>query len=55
VTAPRQVDKALVYCVRDGTLLVLRHLDFPPEEVGLQLPGGTIRTGEPPEQLRCGS
>lgn len=42
------VRKALAYCVNDGRLLVLRHVDFPPEEVGLQVPGGSIKDGEPP-------
>jgi ADP-ribose pyrophosphatase YjhB (NUDIX family) len=43
------VHKAVVYCVRDGHLLVFRHLDAPWHEVGLQVPSGTIRDGEPPE------
>jgi len=42
------VRKALVYCVRDGRLLVFRHIDFPWEKVGIQVPGGSIRADEEP-------
>jgi 8-oxo-dGTP pyrophosphatase MutT (NUDIX family) len=45
---PARIAKALVYCVANGRLLVLRHRDFPPEQVGLQVPGGTIRDDETP-------
>ena len=38
--------KVVVYVVKDGQLLVFRHLDFSYEEVGLQVPAGSIRTGE---------
>jgi 8-oxo-dGTP pyrophosphatase MutT (NUDIX family) len=38
--------KVVIYCVDKGRLLVMRHPDFPPEEVGLQVPGGTVRAGE---------
>ena len=41
-------DKALCYVVREAHLLVLRHVDHPPEEVGLQVPAGTVRPGEDP-------
>ena len=41
-------EKVLVYIVRDGTLLVFRHIDRTYEEVGIQVPAGTIRPGEPP-------
>lgn len=41
--------KAYVYCVHDGRLLVFSHPDFPPSEVGIQVPGGSIRDGEDPE------
>ncbi|MFI8103484.1 NUDIX domain-containing protein [Streptomyces sp. NPDC086023] len=41
--------KALCYIVRDGRLLVHRHTDFPWEEVGVQVPAGSIREGETPE------
>lgn len=42
-------DKALCYVVREGRLLVFRHMGHPPEEVGLQVPAGTVRPGEAPE------
>ena len=38
--------KVVVYCVKDGKLLVFRHLDFSYEEVGVQVPAGSIRSGE---------
>ncbi|MET9956411.1 NUDIX domain-containing protein [Streptomyces sp. NPDC006339] len=41
--------KALCYIVRDGKLLVHRHVDFSWEEVGVQVPAGSIRDGETPE------
>ncbi|MEU4922316.1 NUDIX domain-containing protein [Streptomyces parvus] len=41
--------KALCYVVRGGMLLVHRHVDFPWEEVGVQVPAGSIRQGEAPE------
>lgn len=44
------VRKALVYVVRDGHLLVFRHLDYPMEEVGIQVPAGTIRPNESTEE-----
>ncbi|MEV0297391.1 NUDIX domain-containing protein [Nocardia sp. NPDC050710] len=42
-------DKVLAYVVRDGRLLVFRHIDYPWEEVGIQVPAGSVRPGEPPE------
>jgi 8-oxo-dGTP pyrophosphatase MutT (NUDIX family) len=42
-------DKVLVYVVRDGCLLVFRHTDYSDEEVGIQVPAGSIRAGESPE------
>jgi 8-oxo-dGTP pyrophosphatase MutT (NUDIX family) len=42
-------DKALCYIVRGGRLLVLRHTDYSYEQVGIQVPAGTIREGEAPE------
>ncbi len=42
-------DKVLCYIVRDGRLLVFRHIDCSYEEVGIQVPAGSIRTGETPE------
>lgn len=41
--------KVLVYCVRDDRLLVFRHVDYPWEEVGVQVPAGSIRSNEKPE------
>ena len=41
--------KAIVYVVKDGKLLVFRHVDFSYEEVGIQVPAGTIDEGEEPE------
>lgn len=43
------VEKVLCYVVREGRLLVLRHVDYSYEEVGIQVPGGTVRAGEAPE------
>ena len=40
------VRKAIAYCIDADRLLVLRHLDFGPEEVGLQVPGGSIQEDE---------
>ena len=42
-------DKVLCYIVRDGKLLVFRHTDFSYEEVGIQVPAGSIRDGEAPQ------
>ncbi|KND49602.1 MAG: NUDIX family dNTPase [Parcubacteria bacterium C7867-008] len=41
--------KVVVYVVKDGKLLVFRHTDFSYEEVGIQVPAGTIKEGEDPE------
>lgn len=42
-------DKVLCYVVRDGRLLVFRHTDYSYEEVGIQVPAGSVRAGETPE------
>lgn len=42
-------EKVLCYVVRDGRLLVFRHTDYSYEEVGIQVPAGSIRPGETPE------
>ncbi|MFB4308415.1 NUDIX domain-containing protein [Actinomadura sp. GTD37] len=42
-------DKVLCYIVRDGRLLVFRHIDYSYEEVGIQVPAGSIRPDETPE------
>jgi len=39
-------DKVLCYVVRDGRLLVFRHIDYTYEEVGIQVPAGSVRAGE---------
>lgn len=49
---PKKVvkEKVLVYVVRNGRLLVFRHTDYSYEEVGIQVPAGTIRASESPEE-----
>jgi 8-oxo-dGTP pyrophosphatase MutT (NUDIX family) len=42
-------EKVLAYVVRDGRLLVFRHADNTYEEVGIQVPAGSVRPGETPE------
>lgn len=42
-------DKVLCYVVRDGMLLVFRHTDYSYEEVGIQVPAGSVRAGETPD------
>lgn len=41
--------KVVAYIVRDGCVAVIRHIDFPLEQTGLQVPAGTIRRAELPE------
>jgi 8-oxo-dGTP pyrophosphatase MutT (NUDIX family) len=41
--------KVVVYAVRDGKLLVFRHVDFSYEQVGIQVPAGSVRASETPE------
>ena len=43
-------EKVLCYIVRAGRLLVFRHVDHSWEEVGVQVPAGSIRPGETPEE-----
>lgn len=38
--------KVVVYVVRNDNLLVFRHRDFSYEEVGLQVPSGTVKENE---------
>lgn len=41
------IKKVVIYCVDDrGRLLVFRHLDFPWEQVGVEVPAGTVEPGE---------
>lgn len=50
MTERARTDKALAYVVRDGRLLVFRHLDYSCEEVGIQVPSGSVRPGEDPQE-----
>ncbi|MEQ4719076.1 NUDIX domain-containing protein [Nonomuraea sp. B19D2] len=43
------IEKVLCYIVRDDRLLVFRHVDYSWEEVGVQVPAGTVRAGEDPQ------
>ena len=45
MTARTVVDKVLRDVVRNDRLLVIRHLDVPWEEVGLQVPAGIMEAG----------
>lgn len=38
--------KVVVYAVENDKLLVFRHVDFSYEEVGIQVPAGSVREGE---------
>ena len=49
MSARREKQKVVCYVVRDGRLLVFRHLDEPWDESGLQVPAGSIEPGEAPE------
>ena len=40
--------KVYAYITNQGRLLVFTHTDFP--EAGIQVPGGTLEPGEPPEE-----
>ena len=42
-------DKVVCYIVCDGKLLVFRHTEYSCEEVGIQVPAGSVRAGETPE------
>ena len=42
--------KVVVYCVSDDKMLVFRHTDFSYEEVGIQVPAGSIKENEKPEE-----
>ena len=43
-------DKVVCYVVANERLLVFRHRDHSDEEVGIQVPAGTIRSHETPEE-----
>ncbi|GLZ06618.1 hypothetical protein Acsp03_40840 [Actinomadura sp. NBRC 104412] len=51
-TVPQKTvtEKALCYIVRDGRLLVFRHTGHSCERVGIQVPAGTVRPDETPEE-----
>src|SRR5690606_38588203 len=49
VSERREKQKVLCYIVRDGRLLVFRHLDEHWDESGLQVPAGGIAPGESPD------
>jgi 8-oxo-dGTP pyrophosphatase MutT (NUDIX family) len=41
------IKKVVIYCVdAQNRLLVLRHIDYPWEQVGLEVPAGTVEPGE---------
>lgn len=43
----KTIQKVVIYCVDDqDRLLVLRHLDYPYEQVGIQVPAGTVKPNE---------
>lgn len=48
--AKRLVEKVVCYIVRDEALLVFTHLDEPLERTGVQVPSGTIRPDESPDE-----
>lgn len=41
--------KVVVYVIKNKKLLVFRHIDFSYEEVGIQVPAGSIKEGETPQ------
>lgn len=43
-----RTDKVVCYIVSAGHLLVLTHRDLPLDEVGVQVPAGTVKPGEDP-------
>lgn len=47
---PERVQKAFAYVTRGDELLVFRHRDYPLHEVGVQVPAGSVRQGESPQQ-----
>lgn len=49
MSTPLEKQKVVCYIVREGRLLVFRHLDEPWDESGLQVPAGSLKPGETPE------
>lgn len=43
--------KVIVYVIKNDKLLVFRHKDYSYEEVGIQVPAGSIKEGEKPEMV----
>ncbi len=41
--------KVVIYCIQQQKLLVFRHIDYSFEEVGIQVPAGSIKENESPE------
>ena len=48
--ASQESQKVVCYIVRAGRLLVFKHLDQPWEVTGLQVPAGSIKADESPEE-----
>jgi 8-oxo-dGTP pyrophosphatase MutT (NUDIX family) len=46
----KTVEKVLAYILRGEELLVFRHVDYGFEQVGIQVPAGTMKPGESPEK-----
>lgn len=44
-----RVKKVVCYITRGDKLLVFRHVDYSYEQVGIQVPAGTVREGEDPQ------
>lgn len=44
------VQKVICYVTRKDQLLVFRHVDYSYEQVGIQVPAGTVRIDETPKQ-----
>ena len=47
---PREVHKVACYVIHDEHLLVFTHDDVPLRVTGVQIPAGSIKTGESPEE-----
>ena len=47
---PLEVDKVVCYVIHDGHLLVFTHDTIPLTRTGVQVPAGSIESGETPEQ-----
>jgi 8-oxo-dGTP pyrophosphatase MutT (NUDIX family) len=47
---PLEVDKVVCYVIQDGHLLVFTHDTIPLTKTGVQVPAGSIESGETPER-----